>query len=186
MRIGWYVGWGMCVLGFGLAACTPAFNWREARHEGVPLRALMPCKPERAERGVPLLGGDEPLVTLRMMGCDSAGVTFAVAVVRLPAGADGPAAVRRWRQATWASLKQAVARAGGDGVPQGWAARALALPGAEHTEAWQGPGLAHDGRPLRAWTVLALRGEWLVQAAAYGEAAPDEALDTFFGAIGFQ
>lgn len=180
------MGWAIGVLGLGLAGCTPAFNWRVAQHEGVPLQALMPCKPDRADREVPLLGQGEPPVTLRMMSCDSAGVTFAVAAVRLPDGADGPAAMRRWRQATWASLKQAAPAGEDESAPPGWAVRALTLPGAEHTQAWQGPGLAHDGRPLQAWTLLALRGEWLVQAAAYGEAAPDEALDTFFGAIGFQ
>jgi hypothetical protein len=176
----------MGVLALGLAACTPAFNWREARHEGVPLRALMPCKPDRADREVPLLGAGEPLVTLRMLSCGSAGVTFAVAVVRLPADADAPAAMGRWREATWASLKQAVPASGGDAVPPGWVMRELAVPGAGQTQAWQGPALAHDGQPLQAWVLLTARGEWLVQAAAYGKAVQDDTLDTFFGAIGFQ
>ncbi len=190
MRTGWLLGWRGCVLGLGLSlglvACTPAWNWREARHEGAPVQALMPCKPDRADREVPLLGQGGPLLTLRMMSCDTAGATFAVAAVRLPAGADGPAAMRRWRQASWASLKQTVAPAEGDAAPPGWAARPLNVAGAERSEAWQGPGLAHDGRPLQAWMALAQRGEWLVQAAVYGEAVPDEALDTFFGAVGFQ
>jgi hypothetical protein len=61
-----------------LAACTPAFNWRDVGFEGLPVSALLPCKPDRAARMVPLAGAQRPMV---MAGCEAGGATFTVAVV---------------------------------------------------------------------------------------------------------
>ncbi len=66
-----------------LAACTPAFNWREVGFEGLPVNALLPCKPDRGQRMVPLaaLGGAQrPMV---MAGCEAGGATFTVAVLNV-------------------------------------------------------------------------------------------------------
>ena len=42
---------GLCA---GLASCNPALNWREVRHAAAPVRVLMPCKPDVAERSIAL------------------------------------------------------------------------------------------------------------------------------------
>ena len=63
-----------------LAACSPALNWREVRPANTSLSLLLPCKPDKAEKIVPL--GGQP-TTLAMLGCDAAGATFAVAVADL-------------------------------------------------------------------------------------------------------
>ncbi len=66
---------GLGILG---SACTPAFNWRDVAFEGLPVAALLPCKPDRATRSVPLAGAPRQMV---MVGCVAGGATFTVAVV---------------------------------------------------------------------------------------------------------
>jgi hypothetical protein len=58
-----------------LSACTPTFNWREVRFDEDVLVALLPCKPDRAERSVPFAGGDR---RMQVMGCESGGAMFAL------------------------------------------------------------------------------------------------------------
>jgi hypothetical protein len=62
----------------GLLGCTPAFNWRDVAFDGLPVSALLPCKPDRATRTVPLAGAPRQMV---MAGCEAGGATFTVAVV---------------------------------------------------------------------------------------------------------
>jgi hypothetical protein len=61
-----------------VAGCTPAFNWRDVAFDGLPVSALLPCKPDRATRAVPLAGAPRQMV---MAGCEAGGATFTVAVV---------------------------------------------------------------------------------------------------------
>lgn len=58
--------------------CTPAFNWREVSFDGLPVTALLPCKPDRGTRSVPLAGAPRDMV---MAGCQAGGATFTVAIV---------------------------------------------------------------------------------------------------------
>ncbi len=88
------------------SACSPVFNWREVRFDASGTVALLPCKPDRAERPVPLYDGSAPLM-LYMAGCQAGGATFSVSVVQLPASASQAAAessLLRWQQATQLSL----------------------------------------------------------------------------------
>lgn len=147
----------------------------------------MPCKPEQAEREVPLFGPDRPAVLLRMSGCEVRSSTFAVAVAGLPTpvgGAVAPsaeAALRLWAQATWASLRQVVPP--GQDAPPGWTVRPAVVPGAEQAQRWSGPAVDHRGQPLRAEVLWAAGRGRLVQAAWYGEALEAEVADTFFGGV---
>lgn len=169
-----------------LAGCSPAFNWRDARPEGVPLRALMPCKPERADREVPLLGPGQPAVRLQMMSCEVGDTTFALGAVQLPKpldGQDAHLAVKQWRAASWASLKQAPESA--DLPPKGWQRMPCEMAGAFMSECWTGPGVNHLGRPLVAQVRWLAKGPWLVQAGVYGEALPKTALDMYFESLRF-
>jgi hypothetical protein len=59
-------------------ACTPAFNWRDVGFDNLPVAALLPCKPDRATRMVPVAGAPRAMV---MAGCEAGGVMFTVAVV---------------------------------------------------------------------------------------------------------
>ena len=62
-----------------LAACTPSLNWRQV--PVVQLAALLPCKPDHAERQVELLGAQQALA---MWGCEAGGALFAVSQMPVP------------------------------------------------------------------------------------------------------
>jgi len=154
-----------------LAACSPTFNWRDAPLDGAPLRVQLPCKPERAEREVPL--GAQARV-LRLMSCETAGHTFAVAWAPVQGGEDVPALLTAWQQAGWASLRQAVSTP--SGVPAGWQPWAPMLARAQHVRAWQGSGLNHQGQALQARQLYFSDGAWVYQVAVYGDRLDAEAL----------
>ena len=54
-------------------ACSPVFNWREVP-VGESLVAMLPCKPDRAERSLPMGAATVPI---DMAGCEAGGATFA-------------------------------------------------------------------------------------------------------------
>ena len=58
------------------AGCSPAFNWRTVRADAPGLELLLPCKPDKGARSVPLAG--QP-VEMSMLGCDAGDATFTVA-----------------------------------------------------------------------------------------------------------
>lgn len=72
-----YIAFSVLCLLWG---CTPAFNWRDVAFDGLPVSALLPCKPDRAMRTVPLAGAPRQMV---MAGCEAGGATFTVAVVKV-------------------------------------------------------------------------------------------------------
>ena len=85
-----------------LGACQPALNWRESGNDASPLTALLPCKPDKATREVPMAG---QTVTLDMLGCDAAGATFAVSHARLPDPMQAGPALAGWRAAVLANMQ---------------------------------------------------------------------------------
>ncbi|MDO8373390.1 MAG: hypothetical protein Q7T39_15795, partial [Polaromonas sp.] len=76
-----------------LTACNPVFNWREVRPDNTALSLLLPCKPDKAQRSVPL--GGRP-TELAMLGCDAGDATFAVAVATLDDAAQAAAVLAGW------------------------------------------------------------------------------------------
>lgn len=84
-------------LGFTLTACSPEHNWRDVTLEGSPVKAQLPCKPDRTTRTVPF--GGVPL-DLQVVGCESGTAVVAVMTVSLQAGADAQAVMTRWQKAT--------------------------------------------------------------------------------------
>ncbi|NZA02179.1 hypothetical protein H0I39_11235 [Ottowia beijingensis] len=91
------------------AACTPSLNWREVRLAPTTAVALLPCKPDRAERSVPL--GGEP-TTLAVSGCEAGGATFALMAAKVPAGRAPDELLAGWQQATLATCASAARRPG--------------------------------------------------------------------------
>lgn len=164
----------------GLAACQPTHNWRLVRHEGAPVEALLPCKPERAQREVPLLGPDQGPQTLHMMGCDVAGRTFALAALQVGPASEPQALEQRWVQATWATLRQPVPP--GAQVPLGWTVQAVPHAGSL-AHRWRGPALDHRGQPLQAELQWWAGAGWLVQAAVYAPQTDPELAQTLFESV---
>lgn len=158
-----------------LAACSPTFNWRELRDDAIELKAVMPCKPDRAERDVPL---GEGLQQLHMHSCRAGGLTFAVAWVRLPDAAQAAAVLEPWRRATLATLQTGGARV--DEPDPAWSVR---VTGAEEALGLQARTTGIDGQGMQALAVYFSRGVTVYQAAIYGSRIPDEVASSFFDAL---
>jgi len=84
-----------------LSGCGPTLNWRDVTIGATPLRALFPCKPDDAERTVPLTGAAQQMT---MRSCSAGGTTFAVGHARLSDPALAATALAQWRDATLAGL----------------------------------------------------------------------------------
>jgi len=160
-----------CVL-LTATGCSPVFNWREVPLDDT-LTALLPCKPDRAQRTLPV--GDAA-VPLDMVGCEAGGATFAVA--RLPAG-DAAEAGRRaeaWRAATrrqWAGAQLSEAP-----VAQ---PRAAEAPAPVELVARGGAGGAPAEARMRWFAHADARGTLtLYQATLLGRPSEAEAASTFF------
>ncbi|MCA0309875.1 MAG: hypothetical protein LCH72_04195 [Proteobacteria bacterium] len=161
-----------------LAACTPTLDWREVRLAPSPAIALLPCKPDRAMRSVPL--GGEP-TELVVAGCATGGATFALMAARLPAGRDADAVLAGWQQATLAHMRAS-------GTPE---RRPFTPPGGSalaHAQRVVAQGQGPDGRPVMAqaaWTARPGAGgaTELLHAVVYAERLKPEAADAFFEAI---
>ena len=84
-----------------LAACTPTFNWRETPIGDDGMTALLPCKPDRATRALPLAAAS---VSVEMAGCEAGGATFAVAHASAADRQQAEAWLSAWRAALAAQL----------------------------------------------------------------------------------
>lgn len=153
-----------------LAACSPTFNWREVRLDGGGIQTLMPCKPDTAERTVPL--GPVPVV-LHMASCETGDITYALAWAALAAPADVPAALQAWAAASGQSLR-ATQDSPWEPPPAG---------GAAHVMARDLQGQDHAGGPVEARAVYMAQGARVFQAAVYGRVLPAEHLEPFFSSL---
>lgn len=146
----------------GLVACSPAHNWREVRVGPGAVTALMPCKPERAERTVALPGGLS--TTLYMASCDVNATTFAVSALVVPAGGDVQAIGQASKAATLASVKLAPSQAAEWALPPraGWPA-----------SGWRAQGQRHNGQPVEVRVVSLAHPQAVYQWAIYGDASDD-------------
>jgi hypothetical protein len=165
-----------------LAACSPALNWREVRLDNTPLSLLLPCKPDKAEKVVPL--GGQP-VTLRMWGCDAAGATFAVAVADLGDPARAAPVLAQWQDLTLVHMK-----AGPVGADAGTSQRLpLKLPGAADPPApvrVVAQGQRADASPVQGQAAYFAQGAQVFQAVMYAKDISPEAAETFFSSFKFQ
>lgn len=159
-----------------LAACSAALEWRTMPLPELGLEASLPCKPERAERRVELAGQD---VEVLMQGCETKGITFALACATLDQPATAGQALAHWRAAV---LAGGHARNAQDRPfqPPG----ALGLPQAVRTQA---VGVLPGGGPMHmegAWFArLEPQGVRACHAMVYGSELPGATADVFFEAL---
>jgi hypothetical protein len=169
---------GLFALGLlALAACSPALNWREVRPEGTHLSLLLPCKPDKAQKVVPL-GGQA--TTLAMLGCDAAGVTFAVAVADLGDAAKAAPVLALWQNLTLANMKAA---------PGSWQSFALKIPGASAQTPVSGVlalGQRADGTAVSGQAAYFAQGSQVFQAVMYAPQIRPEVAETFFSSLKFE
>ncbi|MFM2120013.1 MAG: hypothetical protein RL722_1481 [Pseudomonadota bacterium] len=100
-----------------LAACSPALDWRDARLGGT-VEALLPCKPDRLERQLPLAGGTAQAL---MLVCEAQGATWSVARYELGAPDRVGAALAELREHLATNLGGQEKRAAMPGLPTGFA-----------------------------------------------------------------
>lgn len=158
-----------------LAACSPTFNWREVRLESAQLHAMLPCKPDKASRAVPMAGRD---VQLQVLGCDTGGATFALLSGDIVDPLRAGEVLRRWKLATLANMRSASSRELVF-LPPG----AMALPQSVSVVA---VGQRPDGSSVESHAAYFARGSRVVQAVIYSERLPAEAAETFFSSLKFE
>jgi hypothetical protein len=158
-----------------LSACSPTFNWREVRVDATPLQALMPCKPETAQRSVPLAGRP---TELHLLACETGGLQFALAWAELDAVTQVPQALAAWRRASLQAI--GVRLAPDDEASTAWTA---SVPGATQALGVQASGQNLAGGAVQTRAVYFARGSQVFQAAVYGEQLPAESLEAFFGGL---
>ncbi len=167
--VAWALIVGLCA---GFASCSPALNWREVRHASAPVRVLMPCKPDVAERSIALR---EQTTVLYMQACSAQGKDFSFAALSLPSGWQASEAIQAWQQASLASWGAradaveertvAVRAVGANGISSSWAVQA---PTRQVRSLWFG------------------HGGWVYQTAVYApmqDRSVEAASDTYFSGI---
>ena len=161
-------------LAAALAACSPTFDWREARPEGSAAVVMFPCRPHQQQRDVSLAGA---VVPMRMHACSAGGASFALAT--LDAGDPG-----RVTAELVALRAQLLANLGGAAADQRPWALAGATPNPESVRL-HAIGTRPDGSRVVADAAFFVRGVTVYQATVLGGAdtAGREAVDTFLGGI---
>ena len=158
----------------GLAACNPTFNWRDVRPEDTRLSLLMPCKPDKAQRTVPMVG--QP-VALNVLSCDAGGVTFAVALADVKEASKAAVALAHWQSAALANMKAAPNTPGGAFKLTGLASGAVMV---------KATGQRADGQPISSQAAYFAQGSMVFQAVMYANNIAPDVADTFFSGLKFE
>ena len=153
----------------GLAACSPALNWRNTALG--ELSFTLPCKPDRAQRTVPLAGQK---LDMEMVGCEADGALFAVSRVGVPPGGDAEQLQAQWQAA---SLLQMQAQGSPVLAPLSTSAQALPLSGLAAS------GKAGDGRAVQARLAWVAAGTDVYHFAVYAARITPEMAEPFFDGV---
>ena len=157
-----------------MAACNPSFNWRDVRPDGTQLALLMPCKPDAAQKTVPLTG--QP-TELSLLSCDAGGVTFAVAVADVKDVAKVSATLAQWQSATLANMK----------AEPGTPSAAFKLPGSANGGALvRAIGQRANGQAVSSQAAYFAQGSQVFQAVMYADKLPPDVAETFFSGLKFE
>lgn len=151
-----------------LSACSPSLNWRTWSANETPLQALIPCKPDVAQRTVKL---GEASANLHLHSCDNDGLRYALAWVVVPPALDAKKVMAQWHQASARSLNSQQPGLSVDGPP---------VRGASHTAWWQLKGQDHRGQVVLSQVVYFTDGQRVYQAAVYGQPWDELAIAPFW------
>ncbi len=159
-----------------LQACSPSLNWRDVRPEGTGLVLLLPCKPDKAQRTVPLGGS---ATELNMLGCDAGGTTFAVASADIGDAAKVVEVLAQWQKLTLLNMKAAP---GAQVLPLKVVGSA-SMPPAVLVKA---QGQRADGQAVTGQAAYFAKGTQVFQVVMYAGKAAPEASETFFSSLKFE
>ena len=157
---------------FSLAGCSPVFDWREVRAEATPLRAVLPCKPDKGARTVPMAGRP---VELKVLGCEAGGATFAVLFGDVVDPLRSGEVLGQWKAATLANMRSTGA-SDQPFLPAG----AMALPQSLRVTA---AGQRADGSRVESQSAYFARGSQVFQAVIYADRIAPEAAAAFFAGL---
>jgi len=157
-----------------LAACNPTFNWRDVRPDGTALSLLMPCKPDKAQKTVPL--GGQP-TELMLLSCDAGGATFAVAVADVKDTSRIAGTLLQWQSATLANMKTALARPGTEVKVPGLANGGVIV---------KATGQRANGQAVSSQAAYFAQGSQVFQAVIYADNISPDVADTFFSGLKFE
>lgn len=166
----------LLLLALVVAACSPTFDWREARPAD-GLSVLFPCKPAQHTRQVALGGSPQPM---SLSSCGAGDLTFAVSVVDAGEPAQVTALLQTLRTALVGNLSGAVpaearsedAKVSG-ATPHPLAQRLMVR------------GRRTDGSAIEAQAQFFCRGTQVFQATVLGSRLDAQALDMFFSSLKF-
>ena len=158
-----------------MAACSPTFDWREVRAESAGLRAMLPCKPDKESRMLPMAGRQ---VKVEMLGCEAGGATFAVLSADIGDPALAGEVLAQWKTSTLARLRSS-APPEAPFRPPG----ALALLQSLRVTA---TGQRADGSRVESEAAYFARGGRVFQAVIYAGQLKPEVADPFFSGLKFE
>ena len=157
-----------------LAACNPTFNWRDVRFENARLALLLPCKPDKAQRTVPMAG--QP-TEMNLLSCDAGGVTFAVSMADVNDAGKTGAILAQWQAATLTNIKAV------SGVARG----ALKVPGlASGAVLVKATGQRANGQTVSSQAAYFAQDSQVFQAVMYADKILPDVADTFFSGLKFE
>jgi hypothetical protein len=162
----------IALLGALLAACSPSLNWRQVRPDGVDMTLLLPCKPDRASKTVPLGGRS---TRLSMTGCEAGGAMYALAVAELDDASQAASVLAQWQTLTLGHMRATTSTQ-----------RPAPVPGAD---AQPGPTLVSargthpDGQAVEGQALYFARGARVFQAVIYAPRIDADAAETFLGSL---
>ena len=163
------------VIACALPACSPTFDWREVRTTQAGLGAMLPCKPEKGSRTVPMAGRQ---VNLDALSCKTGGATFAVLSADIGDAARAGEVLAQWKTATLANLHSPSAQespfqpAGARRLPQSLQVVAS--------------GRRTDGSKVESHAAYFARGSHVFQAVIYADQLKPEVAEPFFSGLTFE
>lgn len=144
-----------------LAACAPELDWREFTSPEGRFAVMLPGRPVRDSREVPLAGAKVPL---HMTSVQVSGMAFGVGYADLPPGADAARVIAEGRDALVRNIGGRVT-----------AERPVALDGARGIE-FQADGSA-QGAAMRVAARVAVVGDRFYQVVFVGRAERADEVD---------
>ncbi len=155
-------------------ACSPTFDWREARPDGSGVALMFPCRPVMEERRTQIGAAAAPI---QLHSCAAGGAVFALAAIV----ATDPAGVTPMLDAF---RVQTVANLAGTATELGEFSPPGATPNPRSARVVI-DGKRPDGRRVVAQAAFFVKGLRLYGATVLNAdvAGGSEAADTFFGAI---
>ena len=164
----------LITLTVSLFGCSPTFNWREVRLEGVSLKSLLPCKPDRASRQIEISG---QALEMKMAGCEAGDMLFAVSYVALPDKRATQRMLAQWKAGMLQSMQVQDEKS--------LVFNPKFLPDVTDALKLEAKGHRSDGTAVTAQALWFANDSHLYHAVIYAGVIPQDVAETFFSGLVF-